>query len=233
MFITIDEREFELIEVIKKNKKKIKEFFLPIKWPSISTDFLELGDILINDKIIIERKTTEDFLSSIHDGRLFSQLHNIKKLDQSIIKILLLEGRMTVYQSKKIVPCLCSFILFGDIKILWAKNIKQTYKIILYLTKAICEKPFKKGKKLRELIKDFGIEQKKKFKTKESTFLRMLLQIHGINIETAITLGLKTKCSFGNLYNIIKNNEIKNIKTLNGNKHLSENVIENLQKLFS
>ena len=48
------------------------------------------GDYIINDSITIERKTARDFLVSIIDGRLFSQLSNLKKYCMS--PILLIEG---------------------------------------------------------------------------------------------------------------------------------------------
>ena len=36
---------------------------------------LPVGDYLIGDKIIVERKTLSDFLNSIKDGRIFTILH--------------------------------------------------------------------------------------------------------------------------------------------------------------
>ncbi|MEW6184984.1 MAG: ERCC4 domain-containing protein [Thermodesulfobacteriota bacterium] len=57
--------------------------------------FLEIGkipygDYIINETITIERKTARDFLISIIDGRLFSQLSNLKK--NCIHPLLLIEG---------------------------------------------------------------------------------------------------------------------------------------------
>ena len=48
------------------------------------------GDYIINEFITVERKTAKDFLISIIDGRLFSQLSNLKK--HCINPILLIEG---------------------------------------------------------------------------------------------------------------------------------------------
>jgi len=48
------------------------------------------GDYVINDSITIERKTANDFLVSIIDGRLFKQLSNLKKYCAN--PILLIEG---------------------------------------------------------------------------------------------------------------------------------------------
>ena len=51
---------------------------------------LSFGDYIINDTITVERKTAEDFLKSIIDGRLFNQLSNLKKFCNH--PILLIEG---------------------------------------------------------------------------------------------------------------------------------------------
>jgi DNA excision repair protein ERCC-4 len=51
---------------------------------------LSYGDYIINDQITVERKTADDFLLSIIDGRLFNQLSNLKKFCNH--PILLIEG---------------------------------------------------------------------------------------------------------------------------------------------
>ena len=51
---------------------------------------LKTGDYIINNEIIIERKSREDFILSIIQGRLFSQCAKMKKTDKHII--LLIEG---------------------------------------------------------------------------------------------------------------------------------------------
>lgn len=52
---------------------------------------LSLGDYRINNHIIVERKTTKDFVSSIIDGRLFSQASRLKQFAQK--PIMVIEGR--------------------------------------------------------------------------------------------------------------------------------------------
>jgi DNA excision repair protein ERCC-4 len=51
---------------------------------------LKTGDYIINEEVIIERKTREDFVLSIIQGRLFSQCAKMKKTDKHIM--LLIEG---------------------------------------------------------------------------------------------------------------------------------------------
>ena len=54
-------------------KKKLEELGLPVK-----EEALQIGDYIIGD-ILIERKDIRDFFSSLRDGRLWSQLYNMKE----------------------------------------------------------------------------------------------------------------------------------------------------------
>jgi DNA excision repair protein ERCC-4 len=78
--ITIDyrERASGLLELIREH-----DVFVEVK-P------LPFGDYIINDSITIERKTARDFLISIIDGRLFTQLSNLKK--HCSCPVVLIEG---------------------------------------------------------------------------------------------------------------------------------------------
>ena len=80
MKITVDYREKTsgLIELLKKD-----DIFIEVKK-------VPYGDYIINNSITIERKTAKDFLVSIIDGRLFSQLSNLKKYCNN--PIILIEG---------------------------------------------------------------------------------------------------------------------------------------------
>ncbi|MDR4499674.1 MAG: helix-hairpin-helix domain-containing protein [Candidatus Scalindua sp.] len=52
---------------------------------------LSFGDYLINGHIVVERKTTKDFIISIIDGRLFTQASKLKKFAEK--PIIVIEGR--------------------------------------------------------------------------------------------------------------------------------------------
>ena len=49
---------------------------------------LELGDFILSDDCVVERKTISDFLSSLVDGRLFSQAKNLKDHFDKVLYIL-------------------------------------------------------------------------------------------------------------------------------------------------
>lgn len=83
--IILDKRENNsLIKSILINKKA-----------NFSEEILEIGDYLITDTII-ERKTYKDFLASIKDKRLFTQIKEMKKYPN---QILILESFDFTYKS--------------------------------------------------------------------------------------------------------------------------------------
>jgi len=57
---------------------------------------LPIGDYLINDRVLVERKTISDLLSSTYNGRIFNQLKNLADLSGKCL--LLIEGEITPYK---------------------------------------------------------------------------------------------------------------------------------------
>ena len=93
MKIKIDNREEELIKNIKFLIENIPSF----KDTQLIVETLPLGDIIIYDdnseKLIIERKTVNDLLSSIKDGRYEEQSYRLNGLDHHNHNIIyLIEG---------------------------------------------------------------------------------------------------------------------------------------------
>jgi len=93
---------------------------------------LLVADYIISDRVAIERKTTEDFLQSIIDKRLFQQLTDLKR--NYTTPILIIEGE-SIYKGKAISPdairgALASIILDFNIPILWAKTPSEAAHLI-------------------------------------------------------------------------------------------------------
>lgn len=102
MFIKIDNRENELIEKIKNLVLFIPSF----KQLTILIDNLPLGDIIISDniedKLIIERKTINDLLASIKDGRYEEQSYRLNGINHHNHNIIyLIEGDVNRYNKFK------------------------------------------------------------------------------------------------------------------------------------
>lgn len=67
MKIVVDHRENE------EFKSLISDIF-----PDSTTALLNVGDIVIDDKVCFEHKQPADFISSLFDGRLFRQIHEME-----------------------------------------------------------------------------------------------------------------------------------------------------------
>ncbi len=96
---------------------------------------LRLGDYLLDDGILIERKSVNDFIDSLCSGRLFSQMY---RLSQSEYKTaLLLEGKNSDIQNcnvsrEAILGAISSISLILDIPILRTSTQIESAKIIMY-----------------------------------------------------------------------------------------------------
>ena len=60
------------------------------RFASVQMAQLAAGDYLVNEEIIIERKTKEDFVQSLLDGRLFAQCARLRKT--GLVPLLIVEG---------------------------------------------------------------------------------------------------------------------------------------------
>ncbi len=98
---------------------------------------IEVGDYVLSDQIVVERKTLEDFLNSIIDGRLFNQLNKMNENYDS--PLILVEGNQEELFSLRnihrnaIIGALTSIALNYRIPILFTKNSAETAEY-LFLT---------------------------------------------------------------------------------------------------
>jgi ERCC4-type nuclease len=81
MIIKIDNREQDLIKIVNQSILTIPSF----KELKVNVENLPLGDIILSqneeDKVIIERKSINDLLSSIKDGRYEEQSYRLNGLE--------------------------------------------------------------------------------------------------------------------------------------------------------
>lgn len=99
---------------------------------------LDIGDFIISDRIGIERKTVDDFLSSMFDGRLFEQLEEMSKCYEK--PVLIIEGGESLYSKRDVHPnairgALSSIAIDLSVPILWSCSEKDTAFIILRMAK--------------------------------------------------------------------------------------------------
>lgn len=123
---------------------------------------LEIGDFVVSDRIVFERKTHSDFISSIIDGRLFDQVSNLKENFEKTI--LIIEGSSNRdINENALRAALASVVVNNGVSILNTKNPQDTAKTIFWIAKKeqeenksgivfkVGKKPLDEGK-LKEMI---------------------------------------------------------------------------------
>lgn len=115
-------------EVPSKIPEIIKEQGVQVELSQLIT-----GDYLINDEIIVERKSRDDFILSIIQGRLFSQCTRLK--DTPYHQIILIEGNPYNTNHKidrqAIKGVLLSVSLSWQIPIIYSANVNDSANTLL------------------------------------------------------------------------------------------------------
>ncbi|HLD59026.1 MAG TPA: DEAD/DEAH box helicase [archaeon] len=98
---------------------------------------LEVGDYVLSDRCVVERKTTKDFLQSIIDGRLFTQLPSMSANYES--HVILIEGNyndlftLRNIHRNAIIGALTSIAVSFRTPVLFTQNPEETAEF-LYIT---------------------------------------------------------------------------------------------------
>jgi Fanconi anemia group M protein len=103
------------------------------------TKALDVGDYVLSRDVCVERKTIEDFVNSIIDGRLFSQIMNMR---QNYTKpLIILEGNMEELftlrniHRNSVIGALTSIALDYQVPILNTKNSAETAEYLYVIAK--------------------------------------------------------------------------------------------------
>lgn len=111
---------------------------------------LKAGDYVIDGRVYIERKTSRDFVSSLHSGRLFRQVAALKKFGQR--QILIIEGLpLTLIRGAKpetIQGALVSLAVSWHLPVLYSECPEETALILERIRKQILSRSAPSGKKL-------------------------------------------------------------------------------------
>lgn len=102
----------------------------------VKPKMLAVGDYILSDRVCVERKTYDDFIYSIMDKRLFSQL---KDLTESFEKpILLIEGKREAsinMHENAIRGALASVAVDYNIPIIWTRDAADTAGMLYWIAK--------------------------------------------------------------------------------------------------
>ncbi len=176
---------------------------------------LEVGDYIVSDRVAIERKSTDDFIASIMDGRLWTELIDLNSNYE--IPILLLEGEPP--QSNKrihlnaILGTLSTILIKFRMPTIYSRDTEDTARILIaFAKKEQIEK--KRTIKLRY----------EKAATKQSQVIeRIVAGIPGIDLKRsqAILNHFKT------LNNVFKQENIDEFIKIEGiGKKLANDILE-------
>ena len=83
------DKEIKVVADYREVPSKIPDF-IKEKGAAIELRNLKTGDYIVNDEVLFERKSRDDFVLSIIQGRLFSQCARMKRSDYH--NVLLIEG---------------------------------------------------------------------------------------------------------------------------------------------
>jgi len=104
----------------------------------ITLETLEVGDYVVSDRVGIERKTVEDFLSTLMDGRdLFGQISDLRRTFDRPVLIIEGEGLYTTRQihANSIRGMLSSIAIDFGVPIIFSRDEEETAALIAIMAK--------------------------------------------------------------------------------------------------
>ncbi len=201
ILIICDYREKEVIE----NLEKLGAL--------VNVQSLEIGDVVISQKVCVEKKTHSDFISSIIDGRIFEQASLLRKNFEK--PIIIIEG----YSNREINDnalkgALASLLIDFGISVLTTRNPSDTAKTIFWIAK----------KEQIESKKEIGIKVGKKPKDIKRIQEFVICSFPGISN----VLGKRLLEKFGSLEKVFTASEEELIKV----KGISKNLAKKIKKIL-
>ena len=185
----IDSREKNLLKIIiERDLDNYKDKI------NIHNKQLDIGDIQIildNNLFIFERKTTNDLLASINDGRYREQKARLKSSNARSITYIIEGDNITSSKNKnqkKLTSVYYNSIYRDGINVLFMKDVDDTATFLLLLSTKMIDKPenYLGNIEEKEYIDVCKIKTEKKMNIdKDNCYLLQLCQIPSISKELA------------------------------------------------
>ncbi|MFH1105783.1 MAG: ERCC4 domain-containing protein, partial [Candidatus Aenigmatarchaeota archaeon] len=108
----------------------------------VTVKTLDVGDFICSDRVVIERKTTDDFIQSVIDGRLFEQLDAMSKNFER--PVLIVEGENVFENMERngrrmhpnaIRGVFASIVCDYKVPIVWTSSPEETAAQIFWIAK--------------------------------------------------------------------------------------------------
>jgi len=123
---------------------------------------ISVGDYILSDRVAVERKTVDDFLASIADGRLFDQAKKLK--EEYDAPILIIEGDNLFkrnFRESAIYGAIASLAIDFRIPVLFARDPRESAKIISAIYRR--ERAERREVALRKERKPMTIEERQRY----------------------------------------------------------------------
>ena len=189
-----EEEEENKVEIIADDRENriAKEFSR--KEIGVVKKRLEVADFVLSEDVAVERKTSQDFVDSIVDNRLFDQLQDLNSYEDPVI---LIEGG-NIYSKrnvseKAIRGALSSVILDYNIPIIWSQGVDDTVEILIQMAE----------KEQEDQEKEVAVRGNSTGKTMEQRKEFIVAGLPGVNTKIARRLLKK----FKNVRSIFKASE--------------------------
>lgn len=166
----------------RENNTLIKELY-KLEEIKVIGKQLEVGDIVIDENIAIERKAKKDFVDSILDKRLFPQLIDLARNYRR--PILIVEGEENIFAVRNVKPnviraSLSAIAVDLRMPILFTNSMEETAQMVLTI-----------AKRTRREKKDISLATDKRSFSENEELEKVVSSIPKINVVTA--KGLLTK----------------------------------------
>lgn len=151
--LTLAMNKIEIIMDNRESNETLKDALLRNSIVTLKTGTLKAGDFLINNLLLVERKTLKDLVVSVKDGRIFQQA--AKLASSSKYTMIILEGTSRDIQSLKmkreaIQGTLICLSLKFRIPIIRSVSPEETAKLLIVAFQQIINnKPYKRNNSYR------------------------------------------------------------------------------------
>ena len=181
---------------------------------AVSIERLDVGDFVVSSEIVIERKTVEDFVRSVMDGRLFKQLVSMRENYTRPILIIQGDRRSAAgISSSAFSGALASILSDFQASIFTSSNDKETAEIIYHIARRE-QIDLKRSVKVREGRKPASLSDIQRY---------VLAGIPGVDRVLADRL----LSSFGSLKEVFSASE-ENLKKVEG---IGDKLAEKIRKV--
>lgn len=215
--LQIDYREKAFIQTLQK--KLCIENVTELETKGFTTKSLNVGDFIITNQedqpiLFIERKTKNDLISSIIDGRFRDQRSRLQETGCDIVYIIELHGNssrgITPQLQNVYVSCILNLILKHKIKVFLVKDISETTDLIITLLKKYNNGDFDVGDKKKTETHPIKIKSKGD-NLKANLFAHQLTLINGVSLPIANKISdiYKTPMGLINAYTLLTDTKEK------------------------